>query len=61
MGYIRLHGRNAAMWFAEEADAAARYDYRYPAEELEEIGEAAEVLGRLAHETYLLTNNHFRG
>jgi uncharacterized protein YecE (DUF72 family) len=61
VGYLRLHGRNTAMWFAEEASAAARYDYRYPAEELQELVEAAEVISRRARETYLITNNHFRG
>jgi uncharacterized protein YecE (DUF72 family) len=61
IGYLRLHGRNAANWFAEGAGSAARYDYRYPAEELEEIVEAVEVLSRRARETYLITNNHFRG
>jgi uncharacterized protein YecE (DUF72 family) len=30
VGYLRLHGRNTAMWFAE-ASPAARYDYRYRA------------------------------
>jgi uncharacterized protein YecE (DUF72 family) len=61
VGYLRLHGRNAAMWFAEEASAAARYDYRYPAEELQELVDAAEVISRRARDTYLITNNHFRG
>ena len=61
IGYLRLHGRNAANWFAEGAWSAARYDYRYPAEELEEIVDAVEVLSRQARETYLITNNHFRG
>jgi uncharacterized protein YecE (DUF72 family) len=61
VGYLRLHGRNAAMWFAEEANAAARYDYRYSAEELQELVEAAEVISRRARDTYLITNNHFRG
>jgi uncharacterized protein YecE (DUF72 family) len=61
IGYLRLHGRNTATWFAEEAGAAARYDYRYPAEELKEIVDAVEVISRRASETYLITNNHFRG
>jgi uncharacterized protein YecE (DUF72 family) len=61
VGYLRLHGRNAAMWFAEEASATARYDYRYPAEELQELVEAAEVISRRARDTYVITNNHFRG
>jgi uncharacterized protein YecE (DUF72 family) len=61
VGYLRLHGRNTATWFAEEANAAARYDYRYPAEELQELIEAVEVISRRARDTYLITNNHFRG
>jgi uncharacterized protein YecE (DUF72 family) len=61
IGYLRLHGRNAAMWFAEEANRDARYDYRYPPGELQEIMEAVEVISRRASETYLITNNHFRG
>src|SRR5919109_3879516 len=61
LGYLRLHGRNAAMWFAEEANAAARYDDRYSAEELQDLVEAAEVISRQARDAYLITNNHFRG
>jgi uncharacterized protein YecE (DUF72 family) len=61
IGYLRLHGRNVANWFAEGVGSAARYDYRYPPEELEEIVEAVEVLGQRTRETYLITNNHFRG
>ena len=61
VGYLRLHGRNTAMWFAEEANAAARYDYRYTAEELQELVDAVEVISHQARDTYLITNNHFRG
>jgi uncharacterized protein YecE (DUF72 family) len=61
IGYLRLHGRNTAQWFAVDASAAARYDYRYQAEELDEIVDAVEVISRRAQETYLITNNHFRG
>jgi uncharacterized protein YecE (DUF72 family) len=61
VGYLRLHGRNAAMWFREGANAAARYDYRYPAGELDELTVAAEVIRRQTRHTYLITNNHFRG
>jgi uncharacterized protein YecE (DUF72 family) len=60
IGYLRLHGRNAAMWF-HEGSAAARYDYRYRHEELRELVAAAEVIAARAPETYLITNNHFRG
>jgi uncharacterized protein YecE (DUF72 family) len=61
IGYLRLHGRNAAKWFAADASAAARYDYRYQAEELDEIVDAVEIISRRAQETYLIANNHFRG
>ena len=60
-GLSPLHGRNAAMWFAEETSAAARYDYRYSAEELQDLVDAVEVISRRARDTYLITNNHFRG
>jgi uncharacterized protein YecE (DUF72 family) len=61
VGYLRLHGRNAAMWFQEGAGATARYAYRYTAEEIEEILDVVEVISRRASATYLITNNHFRG
>ena len=61
IGYLRLHGRNTAAWFAQEGDAAARYNYRYACEELEALRETAERISHRARETYLITNNHFRG
>jgi uncharacterized protein YecE (DUF72 family) len=61
VGYLRLHGRNAGRWCAEGAGSAARYDYRYLAEELQEIVDVVEVLSRQARATYRITNNHFRG
>jgi uncharacterized protein YecE (DUF72 family) len=61
VGYLRLHGRNAAAWFAEDSDAAERYNYRYASDELEALQEIAEILSRHARDTYLITNNHFRG
>jgi uncharacterized protein YecE (DUF72 family) len=61
VGYLRLHGRNAAAWFAEDGDNAERYNYRYGREELDALEEIAEILSRQAQETYLITNNHFRG
>jgi uncharacterized protein YecE (DUF72 family) len=61
VGYLRLHGRNAAMWFQEGAGAAARYDYRYTAEEIVDILDVVQGISRRANTTYLITNNHFRG
>jgi uncharacterized protein YecE (DUF72 family) len=60
VGYLRLHGRHAAAWFAE-GDGAERYPYRYPAEELEELIHAVDRISQRARDTYLITNNHFRG
>jgi uncharacterized protein YecE (DUF72 family) len=61
VGYLRLHGRNAAAWFAEDPNAAERYNYRYTREELDALQEIADTLSRHARDTYLITNNHFRG
>jgi uncharacterized protein YecE (DUF72 family) len=61
VGYLRLHGRNAAAWFAEDSDAAERYNYRYAGEELTGLVAVAEGISRQARDTYLITNNHFRG
>lgn len=61
IGYLRLHGRNAAAWFAEDGEAAERYNYRYRPEEIEPLAAIAEGLSQLARDTYLITNNHFRG
>jgi uncharacterized protein YecE (DUF72 family) len=61
VGYLRLHGRNTAAWFADGGDAAERYNYRYASDELDALQEITEILSRRAQETYLITNNHFRG
>jgi uncharacterized protein YecE (DUF72 family) len=61
VGYLRLHGRNAAAWFAEDSNAAERYNYRYAEEELTALVAVAEGISRQARDTYLITNNHFRG
>jgi uncharacterized protein YecE (DUF72 family) len=61
IGYLRLHGRNAAAWFAEDSRRDRRYDYRYTDEELDELIDVAQVIAQWARDTYLITNNHFRG
>jgi uncharacterized protein YecE (DUF72 family) len=61
IGYLRLHGRNTATWFQEDANRDSRYDYRYSATELEEIAEALLAIASQARETFLVANNHFRG
>ena len=61
LGYWRLHGRNAATWFQEDAGREARYDYLYRAEELHETLTAVERIARRARDTSLVTNNHVQG
>jgi uncharacterized protein YecE (DUF72 family) len=61
LGYLRLHGRNAADWFRDGAGRDARYDYLYSPEE---VGDLADLAGSLAHdaeEVFVVQNNHFRG
>ncbi|HWS72340.1 MAG TPA: DUF72 domain-containing protein [Thermoanaerobaculia bacterium] len=59
VAYARLHGRNYEKWFAH-GESWERYNYLYSAEELtpwvERIKKMAEK-----KETYVITNNHFRG
>lgn len=59
VGYIRLHGRNYEKWFAH-AESWERYNYLYSPEE---IAPWAGRIGSIASqkETYVITNNHFRG
>ena len=56
--YVRLHGRNAAQWWAHEK-AEDRYNYLYTAGELQEFTETADAARRLVKKAYLYTNNHF--
>ena len=61
VAYARLHGRNAAAWFAQDAGRDRRYDYLY---QVEELAPWVASVGRMAEEatdTYVITNNHFRG
>ncbi len=59
VGYVRLHGRNYEKWFAHE-ESWERYNYLYTKDEL------ASWVGRIENmakdkDTYVITNNHFRG
>jgi uncharacterized protein YecE (DUF72 family) len=59
LAYVRLHGRNYEKWFAHE-ESWERYNYLYSKEEL---APWVERIGSMAKEkdTYVITNNHFRG
>jgi len=61
IGYLRLHGRNVKEWFREDAGRDARYDYLYNQFELFELAERIRQIAQEALETYVITNNHYRG
>lgn len=61
LGYLRLHGRNAAEWFRREAGRDDRYNYLYGSEELDEIQATALHLEAEHDEVYVVSNNHFAG
>lgn len=61
IGYVRLHGRNYENWFRENAAPHDRYDYLYSLEELEPWVDKIKKVSADAEETYVVTNNHFRG
>src|SRR5581483_3146530 len=56
--YMRLHGRNAAQWWAHDK-SEDRYNYLYSAEELEPFVETAKAVKQLVKKMYLYANNHF--
>ncbi len=61
LGYLRVHGRNAATWFARDAGRDQRYDYLYTPEEVRELAAVTRQLAGGTDETYVITNNHFSG
>lgn len=61
LGYVRLHGRNAAAWFDTGAGRDARYDWHYSQRELEEWVAPLRMLSAGGAPTVLVGNNHFHG
>ena len=61
LGYLRLHGRNAANWFREDAGRDARYDYLYDEREIDDVAGVARTMAEQAAELVVVQNNHFRG
>src|ERR1051325_4075418 len=59
LGYVRLHGRNYEKWF-QHAESWERYNYLYSKDELTPWVERIKSMSR-EKETYVVTNNHFRG
>lgn len=61
IGYVRLHGRNYQEWFKEDAGRDERYNYLYSEAELIPWAERASRIAAKSKETYIITNNHYRG
>ncbi len=61
IGYVRLHGRNYQDWFREKAPRDDRYNYLYSLDELEPWIVRIKEIAAKTRETYVITNNHFRG
>ncbi|MHC4957626.1 MAG: DUF72 domain-containing protein [Planctomycetota bacterium] len=61
LGYVRLHGRNADAWFDKQAGRDQKYDYHYPAAELDEWVKLIREIATTTESTYVITNNHFGG
>ncbi len=61
VGYVRLHGRNYQNWFREKAPRDERYNYLYSQDELEPWITRIKEVAQETRETYVVTNNHFRG
>src|SRR5207244_12150810 len=59
VAYVRLHGRNYEKWFAH-SESWERYNYLYSKEELAPWVDRIQRMAR-KKETYIITNNHFRG
>ena len=59
IGYIRLHGRNAAKWFQHD-EAHERYDYLYSRQELQEWVPRIRHVQESTEKTFVFCNNHYR-
>ncbi len=61
VGYVRLHGRNYQDWFREKAPRDDRYNYLYSVDELDPWITRIKQIAAKTKESYVITNNHFRG
>ena len=59
-GYIRFHGRNAAMWW-DPPESSLRYDYLYADDELAEWVKKIVRIQKECEKLYVIMNNHFSG
>ncbi len=58
-GYVRFHGRNGNDWW--QGKGAARYDYEYKKEELQEWLTHLSQIMRKTYKAYIFFNNHPNG
>ena len=56
-----LHGRNYQDWFREKAPRDDRYNYLYSLDEFEPWITRIKEIAAKTKESYVITNNHFRG
>jgi uncharacterized protein YecE (DUF72 family) len=63
VGYVRVHGRNYRDWFRDGAAPHERYDYLYPARELEPWAQRTREIAAESptEDVFVVTNNHYRG
>lgn len=61
IGYVRLHGRNYQNWFRDKAPPHERYNYLYSLDELDPWIVRIREVAKQSRETYVITNNHYRG
>lgn len=61
VGYIRMHGRNYQNWFRDKAPRDERYNYLYSLDEIDPWLTRIKQVAKQTRETYVITNNHFRG
>jgi uncharacterized protein YecE (DUF72 family) len=57
IGYLRLHGRNQAAWFASGADAAGRRDHLYAPAEIAELAARAKRIAARHERSFVIANN----
>ncbi len=61
IGYVRLHGRNAAKWYAGGEGGSDRYDYLYSEDELREWAQRIRQLVEETRQVYVFFNNCHAG
>ncbi len=61
VAYVRFHGRNRKNWFRQGAGRDERYNYIYSEEELKPWIEKIKGMRREVDNTFVITNNHYRG